>query len=506
MNFIEKHLLRGARPRTPWRVGLLGLVHETNTFESGCTEYAAFAQPVDREPLLRGEALWQMRGTRSVMGGMLDAIHPALRDGACELVPMYRASCAPSPMVTQGAWQRLHDECVMAVAQAGPVDALLIELHGAMAADGEPDCEGALLVALRDIVGPHCLIVATLDFHANVSAAMVEHADMLVPYRTYPHIDMFDTGMRAVHRSLACLHAGRPFAKAWRQAEFLVPLVGQYTEEGPMAALMQQCKAIAQTRQVDVALSGGFPLADTPDTGLSIVVYAEHGAEATAQAVVDELMAVVIALRVPLTPSLLAPEEAVSQLLQGTTTVLADVADNPGAGCAAKHLGILKALHAANVPRALVATLQRPDWAHAAHAAGVGRDITVELDATSPNAVVATATLRVLALSDGRYTCTGAMWQGREIRQGPTARLQWGTVELIVACHAVQALDLGALACVGVEPSDYDVLSLKSSVHYRAAYGRWAQRILNVDAYRQPGVPSQPLTYRHLRAGVAVPA
>lgn len=500
MELSEKHLFQnmGVAVGRPLRVGLLGLIHETNTFAPGHTDYAAFAQPADREPLLQGPALWQMRGTRSVMGGMLEVLD-RLPASAMELVPLYRASAAPSPLVDAVAWQQLLQEAVHAVQQAGPLDALLVELHGAMVADGARDCEGALLAAVRAHVGPACTIVATLDFHANVSACMVQHTQMLVPYRTYPHVDMYETGQRAARRLLACVQAPQPFAKAWRQGEFLVPLVGQYTGHGAMADFMATCREAALRYDVDLALCGGFVLADTPDTGLSLVAYAAPGAVSQAHAALDHLMANLEGLRTQLAPQECAAAEAVAQLQPGCRSILADVADNPGAGCAGQHLGVLRALHHAQIAHSVVATLNRPDWAQAAHVAGVGNSVQVRLmPDTAPVA------MQVLALSDGCYVCQGEMWRGRTVRQGLTARLQWGTVQLVVASHAVQALDPGALACVGVSADDYQVLALKSSVHYRAAFGAWAQAIFHVDAYREPGVVPTPRRYQHLRAGVTV--
>lgn len=497
----KKHLFHTPQPHHAprRRVGLLGVVHETNTFEAGSTGYAAFAQPADREPLMQGDALWAMRGTRSVMGGMLEVLEPQLPTGLLELVPLYRASAAPSAMVESAAWQRIQSEVLQAVAQAGPLDGLLIEFHGAMVAEGERDCEGALLAALRACLGPQCVLVATLDFHANVSAAMVGHADVLVPYRTYPHIDMFETGQRAARRMLARLMADAPDCHVWAQAAFLIPLAGQYTGDGAMGAFMQDCAIAARRHAVDVAFCGGFVLADTSDTGPSLVVYAPEGKQDVAQQALHSLMERLQSYRSALAPALWAPSEAVARLQPQERSILADVADNPGAGCAADNLATLCALHDAAIPRSLVATLNLPHWASQAHAVGVGAEIAVDLPGRDLPVV-----MRVLALSDGHYCCSGAMWLGREVRQGPTARLRWGTVELIVASLPVQALDPGALACTGVSADDYQVLSLKSSVHFRAAFGPWAQTILNVDAFRQPGDPAPERIYQQLRSGVAV--
>lgn len=489
MNSDEKQAFHR---RTDPRIGLLGLVHETNTFAAGHTGYADFAEPADREPVLRGPALLQLDG--GVWGGMLSVLQPA----AVELVPLYRASAAPSPLVSASAWARLLDECLAAVRSSieasGPLDGLLIELHGAMAAQQVADCEGTLLALLRDCVGPRCVIVATLDFHANVSAAMVAHTQRLVPFLTYPHVDMRETGVRAARQLLTLLDGESPAAAAWAQGRFLIPLVSQYTGDGPMRQFMQARAEVAQRHGVEIAFCAGFPLADTPDTGPSLVVYPAH------TAALDALASCLDGLRPAFASAALDVAAAIRQLQadgQGLT-LLADVADNPGAGCAADDLTLLCALHDGGVARSLVATLNLPHWAAAAHAAGVGGRVEQSLPGQHR-----TATLQVLELGDGRYLCTGPMWAGRAVDQGPTARLAWGPVELIVASRPVQALDPGALSCAGARWRDYRVIALKSSVHFRAAFGPLARRVINVDIQRRPDQPEWAPPYRQLRAGVA---
>ena len=475
------------------RIGLLGLVHETNTFAAGHTEYADFAAPADREPVLQGAALLCLNA--GVWGGMLSVLTPA----KVELVPLYRAGAAPSSLVSACAWTQLLDECVASVRSAialdGPLDGLVVELHGAMAAQQVADCEGTLLKLLRQCVGPQCVIVATLDFHANVSLAMVANTQRLVPFLTYPHVDMQATGVRAANTLLALLASeaipGRP---CWSQGRFLIPLVSQYTGDGPMHQFMQACEETAQRHRVEVAFCAGFPLADTPDTGPSIVVYPAH-----AQAL-SQLSQQLDSLRAGFASAALDIDTAIEQLKanQQGLTLLADVADNPGAGCAANDVSLLCALHDKGIKHSLVATLNLPQWAADAHKVGVGQCFQQTLPGRDEPIV-----LQVLAISEGRYLCTGPMWDGRAVDQGLTARLAWGDVELIVASRPVQALDLGALICADACWEHYRVIALKSSVHFRAAFGPLARRVNNVDILRHPGQPEWVPPYRQLRAGVA---
>lgn len=502
MIFKKQMLLNQVHSGRRPRIGLLGVVHETNTFEPGQTAYEAFAAPADREPILHGDELLQLEGGPTVFGGAL----MVLRQAQVELVPLYRAAAAPSAMVCASAWDRLLSECMAMLEQAGPLDGLLVELHGAMVAQGVADCEGALLAALRLRVGPDCAMVAALDFHANVSAAMVAHTHQLVPFRTYPHVDMRETGQRAAHSLLAALGACRTWeaAAAWSQGSFLIPLVSQFTGEGPMAQFMQASDAVSRRYGVDVAFCAEFPLADTSDTGPSVVVYPHvqsGGTSSSAQLALAELVGELNRLRTGFANGALDVAAAMQHIQpapQGLT-ILADVADNPGAGCAADDLSLLCALHDSGIAHSLVATLNLPHWAARAHETGLGARMQQSLPGRAQP-----IELRVLALSDGRYRCSGAMWGGRWVQQGLTARLAWGAVELIVASRPVQALDPGALSCVGADPRDYGVIALKSSVHFRAAYGPLAQHVINVDIRRRPGQPEGFPPYRHLRPGLAL--
>jgi microcystin degradation protein MlrC len=306
---------------------------------------------------------------------------------------------------------------------------------------------------------------------------------------------MRETGVRAATSLLSLLARKETLdLPAWTQGRFLIPLVSQYTSDGAMHQFMQACAQTAHHHHVEVAFCAGFPLADTPDTGPSIVVYPAH-TEA-----LNSLSKQLDNLRSTFASDALDVDTAVGQLkaYQQGLTLLADVADNPGAGCAANDISLLCALHDKGIEHSLVATLNLPQWAADAHTVGIGQRFQQILPGRDEPII-----LQVLEVSEGRYFCTGPMWAGRVVDQGPTARLAWGTVELIVASRPVQALDLGALSCVGAHWQHYHVIALKSSVHFRAAFGPLAQRVINVDILRRMGQPEWVPPYRQLRAGVA---
>jgi microcystin degradation protein MlrC len=170
-----------------FKIAVGSLFTECNEFAGQATELAAF----ERQQLCRGaEVLGLSDGT---VGGML----ATLRQGGAEIVPLMVASACPGGALTAECYRRLKAELLEDLHVAMPLDAVLLALHGAAAAEGAGDLEGDLLAAVREIVGPDRFVVASLDLHAHVTRAMVAEADALVAWETYPHRDAFSTGARA---------------------------------------------------------------------------------------------------------------------------------------------------------------------------------------------------------------------------------------------------------------------------------------------------------------------
>ncbi|MDA0722503.1 MAG: M81 family metallopeptidase, partial [Proteobacteria bacterium] len=176
------------------RVALAGFLHETNTFAPSAADMAAFVQGGGYMPMARGAALMMAgRGINLGIGGAVEHGEAA----GWDMVPILWCGAIPSAHVSRDAYETITAEIVAGIANAGVLDGVFLDLHGAMVAEHEDDGEGALLARVRAVVGPDVPIVAALDLHGNITAKMVEAADALVGFRTYPHVDMADTGARA---------------------------------------------------------------------------------------------------------------------------------------------------------------------------------------------------------------------------------------------------------------------------------------------------------------------
>jgi microcystin degradation protein MlrC len=481
------------------RIAVGGISHETNTFSTIRTDLALF----ERRGVHSTEALLPaFTGTRTILGGFIDAA----RSEGFEAVPTMLAEAAPSGTVTADAFERLCTMLLDGLREAGPLDGVLLELHGAMVAEGAGDGDAEILRRVREVVGS-IPVVAVLDLHANISEAMVALADALVGYDTYPHVDMYERGLEAGGIITRMVRGGLRTARALRKPPLMPPLPKQCTSyETPMRALIE----LAHQRErepgmVSVTVAAGFPYADVPEAGLAVLAISE-GDQALADRVADEIAALAWARRdeflVQCTPVDEALEIAASASDgAGGPVILADTADNPGAGAPCDGTILLRGLLERGVTNAALGALWDPEAVKVCQRAGVGATVDLELGGKVDDLHGAPLPVRgrIRLLSDGRFTNLGPMNTGAETRMGPTAVVSIDGVDVIVTSNRVQALDAGMFRSQGIEPTRKRVLVLKSSVHFRGAFEPLASRVIEVDT---PGLSNADLAkypYQHVR-------
>jgi microcystin degradation protein MlrC len=461
--------------------------HETNTFSSLPTGRAEFQA---RDLRYGGEILEVYRSTGTCLGGMIQA---AERHGV-QLAPSVAAAASPAGRVTADIFRDVRGRLLADLEAAGPVDGVLLDLHGAMVPETSDDGEGDILAAVRQAVGPTVPIAVTLDFHSNLSPAMVEHADLLHGYKTYPHVDMAERGVEATERLIDVVAGRLRPAVAFRQPRLLPPLASQRTATGPMRRLYDLAAEMGQDpRVVSISIFAGFPLADIPDAGLAIYV-ATRGDRALAETLAERLEATAWAHRHEFRHAALPVREAVSRALaiDAGPVVLADIADNTGGGAAGDGTAILQELLRAGARSAAVACIWDPAAAAACARAGIDAVLTLSVGGKTDrrHGEPVEVTGRVRTLSDGRFVHKGPMMHGLPGRLGLTAVLEVGGVKIILISLRWQTLDPEMLRIVGIDPLAEKVLVVKSTVHYRAAFEPIAREILEVDA---PGLSSSNL-------------
>ncbi|MEO0426492.1 MAG: M81 family metallopeptidase [Pseudomonadota bacterium] len=486
------------------RIAVAGFQHETNTFAPMRAGLREFEEADSWPGLLEGpRVITGTRGLNLPTAGFVDA---AERAGDIDLVPLLWCAAEPAAHVTTEAFETITARLLALLSAAGPIDALYLDLHGAMVTEAHDDGEGALLERVRTALGPDLPIAASLDLHANISQQLVDLTSIITVYRTYPHLDMAETGARALPLLRRCMAEGPP-AAARRSAPFLLSTHAQQTAHEPLASLYRDVAASAPGTHAELAL--GFTAADTPYTGPAILAYGPD--QRTADEAADRLLAALIAAEPQFDTTMLSPEAAVAKAMSmpmGRPVVIADVQDNPGAGATSDTTGVLRALVEGGAEDALLALLNDPIMAARAHEAGVGATIEDALGGRSGVAGDAPFEGRFMVETLGNGEChfTGEVYGGGKAVLGPTTvlRVLGGTagVRVVVGSWRSQCLDRAIFTHIGLDPRAARILAVKSTVHFRADFEPIAEAVLVAEAPGGFACRLDTIPYRHLRPGL----
>ena len=465
------------------RIAIGGFQHETNTFAPSKATYEDFVRDGGWPGLRRGgEILDTMVARNLPIAGFIEQ----MKGTRHTLVPTAWAACEPSAHVTEDAFERIAAMIVEGIRDARP-DAVYLDLHGAMVAEHLDDGEGELLARVRRVIGPHAPLMASLDLHANVTQQMLDAADTLVAYRTYPHIDMAETGARTAFLLARRLDGMARPHMAMRRVPFLIPLTAQCTDLEPTRAIYAELARMEGGEVPSLSFTPGFPAADFPECGPVVFAYGTTALAANTAA--DALLALVGRHETDFEAPVYSADEAVRRAMQIASkaerpVVIADTQDNPGAGGNSDTTGMLRALlanRAGHAPRgAALGLMVDPAAAKAAHLAGPGSEIELSLGGKSGIAGDAplVARFRVEALADGHVECKGPFYRGARMELGLSACLAVEGVRIVLTSKKTQLADQALYRFVGIEPAAQAILVNKSSVHFRADFTPIAQDIL----------------------------
>jgi microcystin degradation protein MlrC len=488
------------------RIAVGGFLHETNTFAPTKATYEAFVHGGGWPAMAQGAKLLEkMRHINVGMAGFV----PAAEAEGWELVPTIWCAASPSAHVTKDAYERVAELIVDGIKAAGSIDAVYLDLHGAMVAEHLDDGEGEILARVRDAIGKELPLVVSLDLHANVTPQMVEHADALIAYRTYPHVDMADTGRAAAKHLALLLRTRQRFAKAFRHLPFLIPISWQCTADEPCKGIYKKLTELESDAVPTLSFAPGFPAADFPDCGPSVFAYGRTQADADAAA--NELTKLIVGHESDFDGRIFTPDEGVRHAMELAKTaskpiVIADTQDNPGAGGDSDTTGMLRALVRNNAKRAATGVIYDPASARAAHVAGIGATVTLALggkSGISGDAPYKEAFI-VENLSDGKFVAPGPYYGGRDMDMGPSACLRIGDVRVVVSSHKAQLADRSMYRYVGIEPTEQAILVNKSSVHFRADFEPIAERLLICAAPGAMPADTADLPWTRLRPGIRI--
>jgi microcystin degradation protein MlrC len=486
------------------RIAVGGFLHETNTFAPTKATYADFVHGGGWPAMAVGAEV--LKVMRNINVGLAGFVEQAEANG-WEMVPILSCGASPSAHVTEDAFERIVKAMLDGIEAAGQLDAVYLDLHGAMVTEHLDDGEGEVLRRVRNVIGKNLPLVASLDLHANVTPEMMEHADALIAYRTYPHVDMADTGRAAARHLALLLRTKQKFAKAFRELPFLIPISWQCTHDQPTKSIYQALAALESNAVPTLSFAPGFPATDFPGCGPSVFAYGKTQADADAAA--DKIAALVNSHENDFDGRVYTPDEGVRLAMElakhaSKPIVIADTQDNPGAGSDSDTTGMLRALVRNNATNAAIGVIYDPISAKAAHAAGVGATVTLALGGKSgiPGDAPYKETFIVEKLSDGKFVADGPYFGGRDMDMGPSAALRIGGIRVVVSSHKAQLADQSMYRYVGIEPSEQSILVNKSSVHFRADFEPIAEKLIICAAPGAMPADTADLPWTRLRPGI----
>ena len=471
------------------RIVIARMHHETNTFSPVPTPLVAFGTGNGTGPLYGPQALEAARRERVAMGAFVHLAQAwgARRNGkshAVELVTPLFAMAYPSAPVQAQAYTHMCDAIVAAVAEG--CEAIMLDLHGAMVAENSDDGEGDLLERIRAIA-PDVPMTVALDLHGNVSEKIVRHADIVVGFKTYPHIDMYETGEHAGRLLFDMIDGKIKPVIGYAHARVLAQTLAMNTERGAMKEALEG----ARQRERDpgilaCSVFGGFPQADTPDAGMSVVVVADGNqalADRTAKWGAEFLWSrrsEFIFKQQPLAKSIAQAARA----KQGPV-ILLDHGDNCMSGGTCDTTDVLKAALAAGLRDILVGPTCDPRAVQQMVRAGVGAQLTLKVGSKlampkigvdHPEPIELTGTVRII--TDGAYVVSGPIYQGSTLYMGTSAVLDFGAGQIVLTSSTQEPLDLGCFTSLGLDPMLFKYWVLKSRMYFRPVFEPLAKRVI----------------------------
>ena len=488
------------------RIAIGGFQHETNTFAPSLATLAEFETADEWPELTTGPGLPdRVRGMNLPIAGFVDEAERA----GHRLLPTTWGSASPSSYVTEHAYEHIAGLILDGLRAARPFDAVYLCLHGAMVAEHLEDGEGELLRRVRALAGADIPVVASLDFHSNTTPEMVEHASALVGYRTYPHVDMADTGRRVAQHLSRLLGGSGAEHMAFRQIPFMIPLTWQCTTSEPMRSIMAMRDDVERGDVASVTVAAGFPAADIRHCGPSVFGYGRS--KVAVESVVEALESEIERREGEFEGVLHSPDDGVRRAIEIARTasrpvVIADTQDNPGAGGDSDTTGMLRALVRNDAPKAALGMMVDPEAALAAHGAGTGSTINVALGGKSgiPGDAPFEAEFRVEQVGDGQFAGTGPMYGGARMQLGPMASLAVRDIRILVGSRKAQLADLSMYRHCGIEPTTRKIIVNKSSVHFRADFEPIASEVLICVAPGPMVADPGTLPWTRLRPGMRV--
>lgn len=450
---------------------------ESNSFSPFTWDVSRF-----RSMLLCGGTAMKVvyRVFRSPVKGMLDAV----REGGGRPVCGFAMRAISGGPVSDEAVSLFTDRMTAAIEKKGPFDAVLISLHGATIGISHEDACGHIVEEIRKKAGKKAVIALALDLHANVTGRMEREADFVCGFRTYPHTDLYETGLRAGRLAMRALK-GEKLRQSFARFPMIVPASGYTTAAGRFREIMNEGYRLQREgRAEDFSIFMMQPWLDVEDAQSCVTIVSREDESAEA----GRIASLVYDARRSFHPETSSPEEvrkAVSHREKGKPVIWAEPADSPNAGAVGDSVELLKEILSWNSGIRAATTVMDPEAVALAKRTGAGNEAEFVLGAKHTPGMGDPLTLkcRVKSLHRGLFFMAGPMAKGAPISIGPSAVLRSGGVDILVCERPGGTGDVNYYRHFGMNPADYDLVVVKANTSFRECYRDIADSIFVADTY-----------------------
>ena len=465
------------------RIAIGGISHETSSFSRVPTTLAHFESGFG---LFRGpQIIERFNDTNICTGGFIDGA----RTLGIDIEPLLWGFAYPSGLIVRDDYESLKREFLDRLRQVeserGPVDGVLLDLHGAMVIEGIDDGDGDFIEAVRNFLGPDRPIIVTFDLHGNHTQRRVDAATAVIGFDTFPHVDMAERGREAAELIVRTVRGDINPVMALKQIPLFWNTPTQVTALPPMNDVMERVHEL-ETRPgiLSVTLATGFPWSDVPDVGVSVIVVSD-GNVPLADSTADELASWIWENRERWYSPPKSAQDAIraGEEIGRFPIVLADHADNTGGGSPGDSTEILQMFLDRKLPDALILYMVDPEVAQQAHQVGVGGRLRLNVGGKSDplQGPPVMMDAEVMAVSDGDFVYDGPMYAGLTGNMGCSAWLKQEGVSVVVVTATEQPLGPAFARTLGIDCPSMKYIAVKSAAHFRASFEKFAGSIFNVD-------------------------
>lgn len=476
------------------RIAIGGIMQESVSFLSLLTTLEEF-QAIEAAG---SELVTRFRGTNTLCGGFIEVCD---REGA-DILPIVFADGGAAGPASDEAFLHYADRICAALQEAGPVDGVLLALHGAMTTPTRLDPDREVVERVRAVVGRAVPVVVALDYHANIDRHLVELADAVFGYHYSPHTDIGETGMRAARCLVRMLRGGLRPTMAFDKPGIMVPSIFSATGLVPLSDIVEASVAMAEDAPgyLDVSIFAGFSYADVPNCGFSVLAVSDDAARA-------EQAVATLTQRIRAVRRDLLHEGMVLDMEKGVERAIALSAKAERPIVLLEHADrcndstyLLRALLERGVKGAAIPYIWDPRAAAEAAEAGVGATVTLDVGGhSSPRAGgPVRLTGKVLFAGEKEYHTTGPYMHGRLVRLGLAAVLDVEGLMVSIVSRPTLTVDEDLFIQFGLRTLDYKIIVLRSKTHFRAVYEKLAEAIIIVDTPDWGPADLTTLPYRQI--------